>query len=271
MNLPDFKRLIAPITRKIFLLLGRGILQAIDNSEGTQKIQITALDGETISDMERFQEYGFETYPLSNSEVLSVFFNGNRDHGIAICVHDRRYRPKDLTEGEIVMYTDEDATTPFRIQMKRNRIHYRRSDIEDIDIDSSKTEDIGGNKTETIGGNKTENISGGKSIAIVGAQTKSAASETETITGTKQTNAAAYLVVASSIILNGTTIIGGGAGSGKAVATEDIISVFNNHTHDVIGAVTDPPNTTLSSSCDLLSVNKLIITAVSNPVSFSKS
>ena len=149
MNLNDFKRLIAPLRQKIFLLLGRGILKAINNSEGTQKIQITVLDGEVITNMERFQEYGFETYPFSDSEILAIFLNGNRDHGIALCIHDRRYRPKDLSEGEVALYTDEDVSAPFRIQMKRDRIHFRRSDKEDIDIDTSKTEDIGTSKTVT--------------------------------------------------------------------------------------------------------------------------
>ena len=57
MNLLDWKRLIRPITNKIFLLLGRAVLRAVENSGATQKIQIVALASETISDIERFQEY----------------------------------------------------------------------------------------------------------------------------------------------------------------------------------------------------------------------
>ena len=98
----DFKRLIRPIANRIFLSLGRGIVRAINNTEGTQKLQISVLAGETITDIERFQEYGFETYPFTNSENIAAFLNGNRDHGIVLCVHDRRYRPKNLTQGEIL-------------------------------------------------------------------------------------------------------------------------------------------------------------------------
>lgn len=150
MNLNDFKRLIQPLRNKIFLLLGRAILEAVKNTELTQKIQVTALSGEVITDMERFQEYGFETYPLEGAEVIAVFLNGNRDHGIAVCVHDRRYRPQDLVEGEVIVYTDEDKILPFRIQMKRGRIHFRRSNEENIDIDTNKTEDIGVSKIVTV-------------------------------------------------------------------------------------------------------------------------
>ena len=73
MNLPDWKRLIRPITNKIFLLLGRAVLKAVENSESTQKIQVVALAEETITDIERFQEYGFETYPFAEAEVFIGF------------------------------------------------------------------------------------------------------------------------------------------------------------------------------------------------------
>jgi phage baseplate assembly protein V len=136
MNLPDFKRLIHPISNKIFLMLARGILKAVDNSQGTQMVQITALEGETITDMERFQEYGFETFAKSGAEPFAAFLNGNRDHGIVLCMHDRRYRPKDLVEGEVAIYTDEDKTTPTRVHFKRGRICFLRVDKMQIVADT---------------------------------------------------------------------------------------------------------------------------------------
>lgn len=123
MNWSDWKRLIAPIQKKIFLLLGRAILTAVNNEEGTQKIQITVMNNETITDVERFQEYGLETYPLIDAEAFSIFLNGNRDHGIVLCVHDRRYRPKDLVKGEVALYTDEDQLDgKHRAHLKRGQI-----------------------------------------------------------------------------------------------------------------------------------------------------
>jgi len=137
MNFNDFKRLIAPLRRRIFLALGRGIVAAINNTEGTQKVQITALSRESITDIERFQEYGFETYPFSDAEVFSGFLNGNRDHGIVLCVHDRRYRPKDLVEGEVCMYTDEDSSD-FRFHLKRDRIAELKGDKSQETLDTLK-------------------------------------------------------------------------------------------------------------------------------------
>jgi len=100
----DIQRLLAPLKRKIFLLLGRAILTAIKNTEGTMMIQVTGLKGETITDVEKLSEYGFESRPRVGAETLVMFLNGNRDQGIALNIHDRRYRPKDLADGDVVMY-----------------------------------------------------------------------------------------------------------------------------------------------------------------------
>jgi len=164
MNLNDFKRLIRPLQNKIFLLLGRAILKAIDNSEGTQKIQVIALNNETITGMERFQEYGFESYPFTEAEVAAFFLNGNRGHGIALCVHDRRYRPKDLSEGEVAIYTDEDSSD-FRIHLKRNRIFDIKGDQKIETLDTSKTV-ITPIETHT---NATEHIIDSPQVSLGGA------------------------------------------------------------------------------------------------------
>ncbi len=101
----EIKRMLAPLKRAIYLIIGRAILTVVNNAESTQKVQITGLADETITDVERFQEYGFETYPETGAEALAVFINGNREQGIVVTIHDRRYRPKTLAEGETMQYT----------------------------------------------------------------------------------------------------------------------------------------------------------------------
>ena len=66
-DIPDLRRIVTGIKSKMFLLLGRAILTAINNSESTQKLQVTLLAGETATDMERFQNYGFESFPLAGA------------------------------------------------------------------------------------------------------------------------------------------------------------------------------------------------------------
>ena len=119
----SLKKALAPLQRKIYLMMGRAILTAVDNSTTTQLVQLTLLSGETISDVERFQEYGFETYPFKGAEGLAAFMNGNRDRGVVLCIMDRQYRPDDLSEGEVATYTDEDKLADgHRIWFKRGQI-----------------------------------------------------------------------------------------------------------------------------------------------------
>jgi len=118
-TLDDFNRLIARIRTKLALMVGRAVLAAVDNSGKTQKVQVVALYDETITGVERFQEYGLETRPKKDAEVLLVFIGGNREQGVAACVHDRRYRPKDLAEGEVALYTSEDGAG------KEHRVHLK--------------------------------------------------------------------------------------------------------------------------------------------------
>jgi len=104
MNMNIFERILLPITRKIMLMIGKCILMAVDNSGKVMKLQLSGLKNETITDIERYQEYGFESYPKKDCEVLAAFIDGNRDNGIVICVNDRRYRPTDLNEGDVCVY-----------------------------------------------------------------------------------------------------------------------------------------------------------------------
>ena len=89
----------------MFMMLARGIVKAVRNTEGTQKLQIVALADETIDNIERLQEYGLETYPDADAEAFAAFVGGNREIGVVLVTHDRRYRPKTLASGEVMLYT----------------------------------------------------------------------------------------------------------------------------------------------------------------------
>jgi phage baseplate assembly protein V len=95
--------LIEKLKNKLFLLVGRAVLSAVDNSKKTQRVQVKGLKKETISDISRIQPYGFETYPeeSDDAEVVLLFPNGNRDNGIAIIVGNRELRPTDLSKNDV--------------------------------------------------------------------------------------------------------------------------------------------------------------------------
>lgn len=144
------------------------------------------------------------------------------------------------------------------------------------EVVGNENKKIGGNKVDTILGNATEDITGNKTIDTDGSTTIDGGTTVDINSGSKMTvDAGADLDIdanddidmdgvnititgSGNIILNGTSIaldgtssIGGGIGSGKPLATEDIIAIFNNHTHKDVqtgSSSSGTPNTTLSSS-----------------------
>ncbi|TAJ73812.1 MAG: hypothetical protein EPO42_14700 [Gallionellaceae bacterium] len=109
-------------------MLTRVIVDLIDDTGGRQLASFhlygtvsTALDRQPDS-RERFQDYGFTSHPRTDApdrlEGIVAFLGGNRDHGILICVEDRRYRLKGLKSGEAALYDDQDQV----VHLKRNEI-----------------------------------------------------------------------------------------------------------------------------------------------------
>jgi phage baseplate assembly protein V len=112
----DFERMTNKIKTKIFSIFGRGIVKLIKASQGTQTVQVVGLNGENITDVERMEEYGFTSFPEEDSEAVMAFLNGNRDEGVVLCINDRRYRPKDLSKGDVVVYSKSGS----KIMLKSN-------------------------------------------------------------------------------------------------------------------------------------------------------
>lgn len=98
---------LAPLRRRVSMMVARGVIRLINDDTGVQGVQIEVLAGEVVDDAERFQDYGFTSVPLPGAEGVAVFVGGNRDHGLVIKIDDRRYRLKALQPGEVAMYTDE--------------------------------------------------------------------------------------------------------------------------------------------------------------------
>lgn len=111
------QKVMAPLQRRVRLMVGRGIINLVDDSLKEQGVQISLLADE-VRDVERYQEYGFTSVPHPDCEAVCVFVGGNRDHGIIIATGDRRYRLKSLESGEVAIYTDEGD----KVHLKRNNL-----------------------------------------------------------------------------------------------------------------------------------------------------
>lgn len=97
-------QVVQRVARRVQMLFGRGLVRAVRTEGGRQLVQASILAGETRSNLEHPQEYGFASVPLPGTEVLIAFRSGNRDDGVVIASADRRTRPSDLERGEVALY-----------------------------------------------------------------------------------------------------------------------------------------------------------------------
>lgn len=124
-------KLTEDLRNRVRLTVGRAILAAVSDVGAIQTAQANLLADETQDDAERIQEYGYTSVPLPGAEAVMVFVGGNRDHGLIVATDDRRYRPRGLQPGEVVLYTDEDQ------QPGGHRIHFKRGNVIEIHAGAS--------------------------------------------------------------------------------------------------------------------------------------
>lgn len=106
MNTQDFQRAAKPLSDRIRMAIGRGLVKLVDDTKKAQAMQIELLADESHDQVERFQQYGFTANPHPEAEALTVSVGGLRSHSIVIAVEDRRYRLKGLQTGECALYDD---------------------------------------------------------------------------------------------------------------------------------------------------------------------
>ena len=105
-------------------MIKRGVINKIDSSTDLlQTVEIHGYDGEFTTKVDRFQGYGFSSYPIPmedstghGAEVVIADL-GSSDLKTIIATDDRRFRPVDQQEGEVVLYTNNDNQ---RITLKKD-------------------------------------------------------------------------------------------------------------------------------------------------------
>jgi phage baseplate assembly protein V len=106
------------LARCVDNMLARGVVAASGAVTKMQTLQVRLKSTELKDGVEHFEPYGFTSRPLPGAEVLAGFFGGDRSHGVVICAADRRYRIREMAEGEVAIYTDEGDS----IVLKRGRL-----------------------------------------------------------------------------------------------------------------------------------------------------
>lgn len=169
----------------------RGIVTAVQ--EGLiKRFSAAGRSGETISNREHIQHYGFTSRPLSGAEMV-IIRDGNQY--IAIASDDRRYRLA-VEDGEVALYTDEG-----------DKIHLKRDNTIEV---------VSGNKL--IGTVENE-------VDITTKVAKVSASVSCEVTSPAVTvNAATSYIVNSPLVLLG-------EGTLRRLLDERAIAAYNSHVH----------------------------------------
>lgn len=105
----------------------RGVVHLVNAAAKCQLLQIEMLGEEVKDKVEHLEPYGYTSCPHEGAEVVAVFPDGDKSHGVVIVVADRRYRLKGLKAGEVALYSDEGD----KIVLRRGR----RIEIETLTLD----------------------------------------------------------------------------------------------------------------------------------------
>ena len=190
-------------------LLGRGVVESVDDSPMMRTIQAEFLPGDVREGLEHFEPYGFTSRVKKGAEAIGAFFNGDRSHGVVLVTADRRFRLH-VEEGEVAVFDDQGQ----KVVLKRDGIL----------VETPK------NLTATVGGNAVATVSGTTTLKS-GDVTIDAPSVH--ITGT--------LAVDGHISGTGGLAVSGGSGAavtGSITATGDIQAgsiSLQGHTHTEMG------------------------------------
>lgn len=106
----DFARLLGPYARRLGNMIARGTVTLVNAATKMQSLQLRLLAGEVKDGVEHLEPYGLTSNPNAGAECVALFMDGDRSHGVVVCVADRRYRVRGLATGEVVLHDDQGQT-----------------------------------------------------------------------------------------------------------------------------------------------------------------
>ena len=102
-------KMIQPMRNNLKMMVARALLDSVDDSKGIQVVKVSLLADE-VSEMERFQNYGFTSKPSANAEGVCLFVGGNREHGVCLALDNRDFRLKNLGDGQVALYDEHGSS-----------------------------------------------------------------------------------------------------------------------------------------------------------------
>lgn len=173
----------APLSRRLQLLLQRGVLDRVSYKGSVRLLQVKLPGGNVLSDIEHLEPFGFTSHAPKGAETIVLALAGNGSHSLVLLVGDRRYRMK-IDEGEAALYNQFGD----RVHIKNNREIELKSAVKVL-LDTPKTECTG----ELIVHGATQLRS---TLSVVGSTTLA---DTLTVVGTADFSAYSTFAAGASV------------------------------------------------------------------------
>jgi len=99
---------------KMKSMLLRGVVQRVNESTLMRELQLKILADDDDDGVEHYDPFGFSARPVEPNaagaaEAIVAALGADPSHNVVLVVADRRFRPTDLEEGEVVLYDDGGA------------------------------------------------------------------------------------------------------------------------------------------------------------------
>lgn len=91
---------------KLGSIISRCTVALVDAKKKMQSLQIRLVSGHPKDAVEHMEPYGFTSHPIGGAEGVMVCPGGDVSHSIVILVSDRRFRMRELEQGEVAIFDD---------------------------------------------------------------------------------------------------------------------------------------------------------------------
>lgn len=92
----------------------RAALARTTTTGGVMSAQLDGLAGETLQEVEVFQQYGLTSVPPAGAMAIVVPLGGVSSHGIVIATEHSQYRLQALESGEVALYSAEGTSVVLK-------------------------------------------------------------------------------------------------------------------------------------------------------------
>ncbi len=117
MNFNDIARIVRPIAQKIDRVITRGVVTKVNNDgvdefnpgsgDSPQLVSVEGMPGDIYTEIPRYQQYGFESYPPPGAEAVLLAPSGESENSFIIVIQDISQRPTDLEEKNSTQWDEQ--------------------------------------------------------------------------------------------------------------------------------------------------------------------